>query len=293
VKGWDDPRMPSIAGLRRRGYTPEAIRDFASRIGVAKTDSTVDIALLEHCLREDLNRRCARRMAVLRPVPLVIENWPEGKVEELEAVNNPEDPAAGTRQVPFTGALYVEQDDVRETPPPKYYRLFPGNQVRLRYGYIVTCTGVTKDPATGLITEVRCSYDPATRGGNAPDNRKVKATIHWVSAQHAVRAEARLYDHLFASEYPQEVPPGTDWKAGLNPASLEVADGCMLEPSLAGARTGERFQFERLGYFSADPDSTATRPVFNRIVSLKDAWARIEKRDAAGQATVPRSSSPK
>jgi glutaminyl-tRNA synthetase len=279
VKGWDDPRMPTIAGLRRRGYTPEAIRDFASRIGVAKTDSTVDIALLEHCLREDLNRRCARRMAVQRPIRLVIENWPAGSVEQMEAVNNPEDPSAGTRQVPFSGELYVEQDDVREVPPPKYYRLFPGNQVRLRYAYIVTCTGVTKDPATGEITEVRCSYDPATRGGNAPDNRKVKATIHWVSAAHAVRAEARLYDHLFSSEFPQDVPPGADWKSSLNPASLQVAGSCMLEPSLAGARVGERYQFERLGYFCVDPDSAST-PVFNRIVSLKDAWARIEKRDA-------------
>jgi glutaminyl-tRNA synthetase len=280
VRGWDDPRMPTLVGLRRRGYTPEALRDFVSRVGMSKTVSTVDIALLEHCLREDLNRRSRRAMAVLHPVKLVIENWPAGRVEELEAVNNPEDPSAGTRRVPFSGTLYIEQDDFREVPPPKYYRLYPGNQVRLRYGYIVTCTGVTKNPTTGAVTEIRCTYDPATRGGNAPDNRKVKATIHWVSAQHAVKAEARLYDHLFLSEFPQEVTPGVDWKDGINPSSLEVLSGAMVEPSLTDATPGERFQFERLGYFSVDPDSSPGSLVFNRSVSLKDTWARIEKKAA-------------
>jgi glutaminyl-tRNA synthetase len=283
VTGWDDPRMPTLVGLRRRGYTPEAIRDFVSRVGMSKTVSTVDIALLEHCLREDLNRRCARAMAVLKPVKLVIENWPAGKVEEMEAINNPEDPSAGTRTVPFSGELYIEQDDVREVPPPKYYRLYPGNQVRLRYAYIVTCTGVRKDPATGEIREVLCSYDPDTRGGNAPDNRRVKATIHWVSAAHSLPVEARLYDHLFTSEYPQEVSPGVNWKDTINPASLEVVKEARVEPSLSRARPGDRYQFERLGYFSVDPDSTPGALVFNRSVSLKDAWARIEKKDAGGR----------
>ena len=280
VKGWDDPRMPTIVGLRRRGYTPEAIRDFLSRVGVARTDSVVDVQFLEHCLREDLNRRAPRRMAVLRPLALVIENWPAGKVEELEAVNNPEDPSAGTRMVPFSGTLYIEQDDFREVPPPKYYRLYPGNQVRLRYAYIITCTGVTKDPSTGVVTEIRCTYDPSTRGGNAPDNRKVKSTIHWVSAEHAATAEVRLYDHLFAAEKPMDVPAGVDWKDTLNPASLEVLSDAKLEPSLASAAVEERFQFERNGYFIVDPDSAPGRPVFNRSVSLKDTWARIEKKQA-------------
>jgi glutaminyl-tRNA synthetase len=280
VSGWDDPRMPTLCGLRRRGYTPEAIRDFAARIGVAKTDSTVDIALLEHCLREDLNRRCRRAMAVMRPVKLVIENWPEGKVEELEAINNPEDTAAGTRKVPFSKVLYIEQDDFREVPPPKYYRLSPGQQARLRYAYIVTCTGVRKDPRTGAIEEILCTYDPSTRGGNAPDNRKVKATIHWVSAAHALSVEARLYDHLFASENPQEAPAGADWKDAINPNSLEVVGDCRVEPGLAAARPGDRFQFERLGYFSVDQESKPGALVFNRTVSLKDTWARIEKRSA-------------
>ena len=278
VSGWDDPRMPTIVGLRRRGYTPEALRDFASRIGVSKADSTVDIALLEHCLREDLNKRCRRAMAVLRPLKLVIENWPAGKVDQLEAVNNPEDPSAGTRTVPFSGELFIEQDDFREVPPPKYYRLSPGQQVRLRYGYIVTCTGVKKDAATGAVEEVRCQYDPSTRGGNAPDNRKVKATIHWVSAAHALSVEARLYDHLFLAEYPQAVPPDMDWKDTINPASLEVVQGARVEPGLREAAAGDRFQFERLGYFCVDPDSKSGKLIFNRTVSLKDTWARIEKR---------------
>jgi glutaminyl-tRNA synthetase len=281
VKGWDDPRMPTLVGLRRRGYTPAAIRDFVSRVGISKTESVVDIALLEHCVREDLNRSAPRVMVVLKPVKLVIENWPAGSVEEIEAVNNPEDPSAGTRKVPFSGELCVEQDDVREVPPPKYYRLYPGNQVRLRYGYIVTCVGVRKDPATGAIQEVRCTYDPSTRGGNAADNRKVKATIHWVSAAHAVPVEARLYDHLFSLESPQEVPAGVNWKDTINPLSLETVKEGRAEPSLARAARGDRFQFERLGYFVVDPDSSPGAAVFNRIVSLKDAWARIEKKASA------------
>ena len=282
VRGWDDPRMPTIVGLRRRGYTPESIRDFAARIGVSKADSTVDIALLEHCLREDLNRRARRVMAVLKPLRLVIENWPSGKVEQLDAVNNPEDPSAGTRPVPFSSELYIEQDDFREAPPPKYYRLSPGQQVRLRYAYIVTCTGVKKNAATGAVEEAQCTYDPSTRGGNAPDNRKVKATIHWVSAAHSLPAEVRLYDHLFAAEFPQEVPEGKDWKDTINPASLEVAGEARLEQSLGTAAAGDRYQFERLGYFCVDPDTAPGKLVFNRIVSLKDSWARIEKRGAAG-----------
>ena len=281
VRGWDDPRMPTLVGMRRRGYTPSAIRDFISRVGMSKTVSTVDVALLEHCLREELNKSCRRVMAVLKPLKLVIENWPAGKVEQLEAVNNPEDPAAGTRFLPFSGELFIEQDDFRETPPPKYYRLFPGNQVRLRYAYIVTCTGLKKDAATGEITEIRCTYDPATRGGNAADNRKVKATIHWVSAGHARPAEARLYDHLFEAENPQSVAEGVDWKDTINPRSLEVAGDARVEPGLAGAKPGDRFQFERLGYFCVDPDSAPGKLVFNRSVSLKDAWARIEKKEGA------------
>jgi glutaminyl-tRNA synthetase len=278
VSGWDDPRMPTLAGLRRRGYTPEVIRDFASRIGVAKTNSMVEIALLEHCLREELNRRCLRVMAVLKPVKLVIDNYPEGRTEELDAVNNPEDPAAGTRKVPFSRELYIEQDDFREVPPPKYYRLSPGAEVRLRYAYIVRCTGVNKDPATGEIREIHCAFDPSTRGGNAPDNRKVKATIHWVSASHAMTAEARLYDHLFDVEDPQSVAAGIDWKETLNPNSLEVVKEAKVEPGLKTASPGDRFQFERLGYFCVDQDSTTGKVVFNRTVSLKDTWARIEKR---------------
>jgi glutaminyl-tRNA synthetase len=281
VKGWDDPRMPTLSGLRRRGYTPESIRDFISRVGVAKTDSMVDIQLLEHCLREDLNKRARRVMAVLKPLKLVIENWPEGKVEELEAVNNPEDPGAGTRRIPFSGSLYIERDDFMETPPPKYFRLFPGNSVRLRYGYIVTCTGFTKDPATGEVTEVRCTYDPATRGGDAPDNRKVKGTIHWVSAPHAVPIEARLYDHLFPGERPMEVEAGVDWVATMNKDSEEILLGAFGEPSLATAKEGDRFQFERLGYFSVDPDSKPAALVVNRSVSLRDSWAKIEKKAGA------------
>src|SRR5262245_29761380 len=276
VSGWDDPRMPTIAGLRRRGYTPEAIRDFCDRIGVAKADSMVDVALLEHCIREDLNRRANRVMAVLRPLRLVIENYPEGQVEELDAVNNPEDPAAGTRKLPFSRVLYIEGDDFREDPPKKYFRLSPGAEVRLRYGYFVRCTGVTKD-ASGQVTEVRCTYDPATRGGDAPDGRRVKGTIHWVSAQHAIPAEVRLYDHLFTKANPSDDKDGLDWKAHLNPASLERIPDAKVEPGLAGAKPGTRYQFERVGYFTVDPDSRRGGLVFNRTVGLRDTWAKIEK----------------
>ncbi|MBI4609862.1 MAG: glutamine--tRNA ligase/YqeY domain fusion protein [Candidatus Rokubacteria bacterium] len=277
VRGWDDPRMPTIAGLRRRGYTPEAIRDFSERIGVAKTDNVVEIALLEHCLREDLNRRAPRRMAVLRPLRLVLENYPEGRVEEMDAVNNPEDPGMGTRRVPFSRVLWIERDDFRESPPPKYFRLFPGSEVRLRYAYIVKCVGVVKDDRTGEVVEVRCTYDPATRGGDAP-GRRVKGTIHWVSAAHAVPAEVRLYEHLFTKPDPEDEAEGTEWTASLNPKSLEVLPECRVEPSLAGAAPGSRYQFERLGYFCADPvDSTPGRLVFNRTVTLRDSWAKLEK----------------
>jgi glutaminyl-tRNA synthetase len=274
VRGWDDPRMPTLAGLRRRGYTPEAIRDFCERIGVAKADSLVDLALLEHCVREDLNRRAARAMAVLRPVRLVIENYPEGQVEEVEAVNNPEDAAMGTRKVPFSRVLYVERDDVREVPPPRYFRLYPGNEVRLRYAYIVRCTGVVKDPRTGEIVEVRCTYDQASRGGAAAEGRRVKGTIHWVSAGHARTAEVRLYDRLFTVPEPAAA---ADLRACLNPASLEVVPEARIEPGLLGAPPGGRFQFERLGYFCVDPDSTGQRLVFNRTVALRDTWAKIER----------------
>jgi glutaminyl-tRNA synthetase len=274
VSGWDDPRMPTLAGLRRRGYTPEAIRDFCERIGVGKAENMVEVAFLEHCLREDLNRRAQRRMAVLRPLRLVIENYPEGRVEDLEAVNNPEDPAAGTRKVPFSRVLYIERDDFREAPPPKYFRLAPGAEVRLRWAYIVKCVGVVKDPSTGEVVEVRCACDPATRGGDA-GGRRVKGTIHWVSAAHAVEGEARLYDHLFTVSRPDETE---DWKAVLNPKSLEVLTGCKLEPSLARAAPESLYQFERQGYFCADSkDSTPARPVFNRTVGLRDTWAKIEK----------------
>jgi glutaminyl-tRNA synthetase len=269
VRGWDDPRMPTLSGIRRRGYTPQAIRNFCGAIGVSKTNGTIEIGLLEHFVREDLNKRAPRMMAVLRPLRVVIENYPEGQVEELEAVNNPEDPAAGTRKVPFSRVLYIEQDDFREVPPPKYYRLSPGREVRLRWGYLITCTGVVKDD-NGELVEVHCTYDPATRGGNAPDGRKVKSTIHWVSAAHALAAEVRLYDALFTTE----TPDGTD----LNPASLEVLTDCRLEPALKNAPAFEHYQFERIGYFCVDPDSSADKPVFNRTVPLRDAWAKIEKR---------------
>jgi glutaminyl-tRNA synthetase len=277
VKGWDDPRMPTICGLRRRGYTPEAIRKFCDRIGVSKFNGIIDISWVEDALREDLNRHAPRVLAVLRPLRVVIENYPEGQSEELEAINNPEDPTAGIRKVPFSRILYVEQDDFRENPPKDFFRLAPGREVRLRWAYFIKCVGVNKDPATGTVTELRCTYDPATRGGNAPDGRKVKGTIHWVSASHALDAEVRLYDHLFTKANPDEVPEGGNYLENLNPKSLEVLHGCKLEPSLGNAKPGTRYQFERLGYFMVDKDSTLQAPVFNRAVTLRDTWAKIEK----------------
>lgn len=278
VSGWNDPRMPTISGLRRRGYTPDALRNFCRTIGVTKFNGMTDMSVLENSLREDLNRRAERRMAVLKPLRVVIENYPEGQVEELEAVNNPEDESAGTRQVPFSRELYIERDDFMEDPPRKFFRLAPGREVRLRYAYFITCTEVVKD-ADGEITELRCTYDPETRGGNAPDGRKVKATIHWVSAQHALNAEVRLYDHLFAQENPADVADEVDWKQGLNPGSLETLSDCRLEPSLGELPVGQSVQFERLGYFCHDSeDHAADAPVFNRAVSLRDSWARQKKK---------------
>jgi glutaminyl-tRNA synthetase len=279
VRGWDDPRMPTLSGMRRRGYTPEAIRNFCGAIGVSKTSGIIELAMLEHFLREYLNKHAPRVMAVLRPLKVVIDNYPEDQVEQMEAVNNPEDTSAGMRQVPFSRVLYIEQDDFRENPPKQYYRLSPGREVRLRYGYFITCTSVVKDDKTGEVVEVHCTYDPATRGGNAPDGRKVKATIHWVSAAHAVNAEVRLYENLFLKEDPNEVGEGQDFTANLNPNSLEVVPSAKLEPSLADATPSSRYQFERLGYFCADRDSVPGKPVFNRTVPLKDTWARIEKRE--------------
>jgi glutaminyl-tRNA synthetase len=277
VAGWDDPRMPTLVGLRRRGYTPEAIRDFCERVGIAKKESLIDMALLEHCVREDLNRRAPRVMAVLRPLKVIIENYPEGQVEELEAINNPEDPSAGTRRVPFSREIYIEHDDFREDPPKKYFRLAPGREVRLRYGYIIQCVAVVKDPATGDVVELRCTYDPQTRSGSGgKEGRHVQATIHWVSAAHAREAEVRLYDRLFLVERPGE--GDADFIEELNPQSLETLRGCRVEPSLASATPEARFQFERLGYFSVDPDSTPDGLVFNRTVTLRDQWARIVAR---------------
>ena len=278
VSGWDDPRMPTICGIRRRGFTPEAIRDFCATIGVSKVDSTVDYALLEHCVRADLNKHANRVMGVLRPLKVIVDNYPEGQVEQMEAINNPEDATAGTRLVPFSREFYIEQDDFREVPPKKYFRMTPGQEVRLRYAYLVTCTSVVKDPTTGEVVEVHCTYDPATRGGNTPDGRKVKGTIHWVSAQNAVEAEVRLYDHLFTKSNPYDVPEGQDFIVNMNPNSLERLTRCYVEPSLKGAAPGSRFQFERLGYFCVDTDSTAEKLVFNRTVSLVDTWAKIAKK---------------
>ena len=277
VSGWDDPRMPTLCGLRRRGYTPEAIRDFLGRIGVAKFDSVVDVALLEHCLREDLNKRAPRVMGVLRPLRLVIDNYSEDQVEELDAINNPEDSTAGTRKVPFSRVLYIERDDFREEPPKKFYRLAPGREVRLRYAYFVTCTDVVKDE-NGEVVELHCTYDPATRGGDSPDGRKVKATLHWVSAEHSISAEVRLYDHLFSKEKPDDVSEGENFKSNLNPDSLEILTDPRIEPSLTGSEPGAIYQFERLGYFCVDRDSSADKLVFNRTVSLRDTWAKIEKK---------------
>lgn len=276
VAGWDDPRLPTIKGLRRRGYTAEALRAFCEHIGVAKRDAVVEMQLLEHFVREDLNKRSRRVMAVLKPLKVVIENYPDGVTEELEAVNNPEDPSAGTRPVPFGRTLYIEQDDFLEDPPKQFFRLAPGREVRLRYAYIVKCTGVIKDPATGHVTEVRCTYDPDTKSGAPQAQRKVKATIHWVSAAQAVEAEVRLYNPLLIADV-SKIPAGHDWTTYLNPQSLEKLTGCRVEPSLKDAVAGTRYQFERLGYFCVDPDSSAEKPVFNRTVSLKDAWAKIEK----------------
>ncbi|NPV26744.1 MAG: glutamine--tRNA ligase/YqeY domain fusion protein [Firmicutes bacterium] len=277
VSGWDDPRMPTISGLRRRGYTPEAIRDFCERIGVAKSNSVVDIALLEHCIREDLNRRAARVMAVLRPLRVVIENYPADLVEELEAENNPENPSMGSRKVPFSRVLYIEKDDFMENPPKKFFRLAPGQEVRLKHAYIIKCEQVVKDERTGEIIELRCTYDPETRSGGAASGRKVKGTLHWVSAAHAIRAEVRLYDHLFLVENPDDDQDGADFKAKINPHSLVTLTDCLVEPSLAGAAPGSRYQFLRQGYFCVDPDSTEEKLVFNRIVPLRDSWAKIQK----------------
>jgi glutaminyl-tRNA synthetase len=289
VSGWDDPRMPTLSGLRRRGYTPEAIRNFCERIGVAKRNSVVDLALLEYCLREDLNRRAPRVMAVLQPLRVVIVNYPEDQVEELEAVNNPEDLSMGTRQVPFSRVLYIERDDFREDPPKQFFRLAPGREVRLRYAYFITCVDVVKDEQTGEVVELHCTYDPATRGGDAPDGRKVKATLHWVSAVHALEAEVRLYDHLFAKADPGDDEEGVDFTADLNPHSLEVLPSCRLEPSLAAAVPGCHYQFERLGYFCVDTGDPASGAlVFNRTVTLRDTWAKIERAQQGGQKKHPR-----
>lgn len=281
VAGWDDPRIPTIKGLRRRGYTAEAIRAFCDHIGVAKRDAIVEMQLLEFFIREDLNKRSPRVMAVLNPLKVVIENYPEGMVEDMEAVNNPEDPTAGTRRVPFSRVLYIEQDDFREDPPKQFFRLAPGREVRLRYAYIVKCTGVVKDPQTGAITELRCTYDPETRSGSAQEQRKVKATIHWVSAAHAVPAEVRLYNPLLTTDL-TKASPDQDWTQSLNPQSLERLTGCLVEPSLKQAPVGTRYQFERTGYFCVDPDTSPGSLVFNRTVSLKDAWSKIEKGQKAG-----------
>ncbi len=277
VNGWDDPRMLTLSGLRRRGYTPESIRDFCERIGVAKSESVVDIAFLEHCLRDDLNKRAQRYMAVLHPLRVVIENYPEDKVEELDAINNPEDLSMGTRKIPFSRVLYIEQDDFREEPPKKFYRLAPGREVRLRYAYFIKCVDVIKDEK-GNVVELRCTYDPETRGGDAPDGRKPKTTLHWVTADDSIRAEVRLYDRLFTKANPDDTEEGKDFTSNINPNSLEIITPCYVEPNLKKSKPGDRYQFERLGYFCVDPDSTDSKLVFNRTVPLRDTWARIQKR---------------
>ena len=292
MSGWDDPRMPTLVGIRRRGYTPDAIRNFCGAIGASKTNGVIELAMLEHFVREDLNKHAARVMAVLRPLKVVIDNYPENQVEEMDAVNNPEDANAGTRKVPFSRVLYIEQDDFREVPPPKYFRLSPGQEVRLRYAYFIKCSGVVKNEK-GEVVEVHCSYDPATRGGNnPPDGRKVKSTIHWVSAAHAVDAEVRLYETLFAKPDPSQTEEGKEFTSNLNPNSLEVVSPARVEPSLANAAAGNRYQFERLGYFCVDPDSKPGKPVFNRTVALKDTWAKIEKKQPAKAGSDTRHSRP-
>lgn len=277
VSGWDDPRMPTISGLRRRGYTPESIRNFSEKVGVAKRENTIDVALLEHSIREDLNKRAQRVMAVLNPLKLVIDNYPEAQTEELEAINNPEDASMGTRKIPFSRVLFIEQDDFREVPPKKFHRLFPGNEVRLRYAYIIKCTDVVKDELSGKVKEVHCIYYPETKSGSDQSGRKVKGTIHWVSAQHALACEVRLYDRLFNVEDPTVEKEGADWKSNLNPDSLQVLNSCLVEPGLKDAPKGSKYQFERQGYFCVDPDSNVEKLVFNRTVALKDSWAKIEK----------------
>jgi glutaminyl-tRNA synthetase len=280
VDGWDDPRMPTLSGLRRRGYTPQAIRDFCNHIGVAKSNSIIDIALLEHFIRKDLNQRAPRVFGILRPLRVVITNYPEDQVEELEAINNPEDESMGTRKVPFSKVLYIEQDDFREVPPPKFRRLIPGREVRLRYGYFITCEDVIKDENTGDVIELHCTYDPETKGGNAPDGRKVKATLHWVSAAHAIEAEVHLYDRLFLTSNPDDVEKGLDFKSNLNPNSLEILQGSFVEQSLRDAFPGLTYQFERQGYFCVDPEvSQDGKKVFNRTISLRDTWAKISKKN--------------
>lgn len=286
VNGWDDPRMPTICGLRRRGYTPEAIRNFCFKIGVSRVNSLVDIRLLEECLREDLNKKAPRVMAVLNPVKVVILNYPEDKVEYLEAINNPEDPSMGTRKVPFSREIYIEREDFKEVPPPKFYRLAPGREVRLRYAYFIKCVDVKKNPHSGEIEEIYCTYDPETRGGYAPDGRKVKATLHWVSVPHAVEAEVRLYDYLFTKQDLSDLEEGEDFKDYLNPNSLVVLENCKLEPGLKSAQPGERFQFERVGYFCVDKDSEPNRLIFNRIVTLKDTWAKIKNKIAGSEDNI-------
>jgi glutaminyl-tRNA synthetase len=277
VRGWDDPRMPTLSGIRRRGYPPEAIRSFAGSLGISKTNGMIELGRLEQCVRENLNKSAPRVMGVLRPLKVVIDNYPEDHVDELEATNNPEDAAAGTRIVPFSKVIYIEQEDFRENPPKDYFRLSPGREVRLRYAFFLKCIHAVKDEA-GQVVEVHCTYDPLTRGGNAPDGRKVKSTLHWVSASHAVDGEVRIYETLFTKEDPNQVEEGEDFTVNLNPKSLEVITAAKLEPGLANPPEGARYQFERLGYFAVDPDSTPGKPVFNRTVALKDAWAKIEKR---------------
>ena len=282
VSGWDDPRMPTLVGMRRRGYPPEAIRSLCDRIGVAKRENTVELSLLEHCVRDELNKTAPRAMAVLNPLRVVIDNYPEGDVDELDAVNNPEDPSMGTRRVPFSRELYIERDDFMEDPPPKFYRLAPGREVRLRYAYIVKCVDVVKDPDTGEVTELRCTYDPDSKSGSPGSGRKVRGTVHWVSAPQSIPAEVRLYDHLFTKEDPDEAEAGLDFTSNINPDSLRTLTSCRLEPSLAEAQPGARYQFERLGYFCVDPNTEPGKPVFNRTVTLRDTWARIEKARGRG-----------